>query len=294
MPLSKILGPARYIAIIAVIGLLITSVATFGWSIARTVLFVDDLVQGKWRSDEQVVSLLKTIDTSATYRQSSAVTPELRERDPGNRLLARGARYRVEAETVRDLALAASGLLSAKIGGPSVFPDQPDGVWNVPYSSMKWTTSAGEDRHRRSLYTFIRRSSPYPSLVAFDAPSREACTVRRVTSNTPLQALTTLNDPVFVEAARALAARAAAEGGATDPERIDYAYRLCAARRPGPEDLQALVAYHEREKARFAAAPDAARALLAAAAAGPDDADRAALTLVANVLLSMDATLTRE
>ncbi len=238
--------------------------------------------------------LLRTIVTSATYRQSSTVTAELRERDPGNRLLARGARYRVEAETVRDVALAASGLLSGRIGGPSVFPDQPEGVWNVPYSSMKWTTSAGEDRHRRSLYTFIRRSSPYPSLVAFDAPSREACTVRRVTSNTPLQALTTLNDPVFVEAARALAARAGAEGGATPAERIAYAYRLCAARRPGPEDLRALVAYHGLEKARFDAAPDAAKALLGTTAAGPHDGETAALTMVANVLLSMDATLTRE
>jgi hypothetical protein len=158
---------------------------------------------------------------------------------------------------------------------------------------MKWETSAGEDRHRRSLYTFIRRSSPYPSLAAFDAPSREACTVRRVMSNTPLQALTTLNDPVFVEAARALAARAAAEGGATASERIAYAFRLCTARRPAPDDLEALVAFHDRAKARFAAAPDRAKALVAAAA-GPDDAGRAALTMVANVLLSMDATLTRE
>jgi mono/diheme cytochrome c family protein len=238
--------------------------------------------------------LLRTIVTSATYRQSSVVTPELRERDPGNRLLARGARYRVEAEMVRDVALAAAGLLSPKIGGPSVFPEQPDGVWNVPYSSMKWTTSPGEDRHRRSLYTFIRRSSPYPSLVAFDAPSREACSVRRVSSNTPLQALVTLNDPVFVEAARALAARAAVEGGATAPERIAYAYRLCATRRPAPADLEALVAFHDREKARFAAVPGRARALLAAPGPGPDDSDGAALTMVANVLLSMDATLTRE
>jgi hypothetical protein len=195
---------------------------------------------------------------------------------------------------VRDVALAASGLLSARIGGPSVFPDQPEGVWNVPYSSMKWKTSTGADRHRRSLYTFIRRSSPYPSLVAFDAPSREVCTVRRVTSNTPLQALTTLNDPVFVEAARALAARAEVEGGATVPERVAYAFRLCTARRPAPEDLQALVAFHDREKARFAVAPDQAKALLASAADGPGDPGRAALTMVANVLLSMDATLTRE
>jgi hypothetical protein len=244
--------------------------------------------------------LLRTIVRSATYRQSSAATPELRDRDPDNRLLARGARYRVEAEMVRDIALSASSLLSARIGGPSVFPEQPEGVWNVPYSSMRWETSAGEDRHRRSLYTFVRRSSPYPSLVAFDAPSREVCTVRRVMSNTPLQALTTLNDPVFVEAARALAARAAAEGGAAVRDRIALAFRLCTGRRPGPADLDALVAFHDRERARFAAAPDRAHALLAAPSAGEprptadDDAGGAALTLVANVLLSMDATLTRE
>ena len=249
-----------------------------------------ELVENGWSQKE----LLRTIVTSATYRQSSVVTPALREHDPANRLLARGARYRVEAETVRDIALAASGLLSPRVGGPSVFPEQPEGIWNVPYSAMKWETSAGEDRHRRSLYTFVRRSSPYPSLVTFDAPSREVCTVRRVMSNTPLQALTTLNDPVFVEAARALAARAAAEAGPGAMEHITYAYRLCAGRRPGPADLQALVAFHDREKARFAASPASARALLAAAAPGAGDADRAALTMVANVLLSMDATLTRE
>ncbi len=249
-----------------------------------------ELVENGWSQKK----LLRTIVTSATYRQSSVVTPALREHDPANRLLARGARYRVEAETVRDIALAASGLLSPRVGGPSVFPEQPEGIWNVPYSAMKWETSAGEDRHRRSLYTFVRRSSPYPSLVTFDAPSREVCTVRRVMSNTPLQALTTLNDPVFVEAARALAARAAAEAGPGATEQIAYAYRLCAGRRPGPADLQALVAFHDREKARFAASPASARALLAAAAPGAGDAGRAALTMVANVLLSMDATLTRE
>ena len=114
---------------------------------------------------------------------------------------------------VRDLALAASGLLSPKVGGPSVYPLQPEGIWNVPYSQLKWETSEGEERWRRSLYTVLRRSSPYPSLVTFDAPSREQCTVRRVRTNTPLQALTTLNDPVFVEAARKLAGRMQAAGG---------------------------------------------------------------------------------
>ena len=127
---------------------------------------------------------------SATYRQTSAVTPDLAERDPYNRLFARGPRVRMEAEMVRDTALAVSGLLSAKMFGPSVFPPQPDGIWNMPYNSDKWTTSTGEDRYRRSIYTFWRRTSPYPSLITFDATSRELCTVRRVRTNTPLRALT--------------------------------------------------------------------------------------------------------
>jgi len=201
---------------------------------------------------------------------------------------------------VRDIALAASGLLAEKLGGPSVYPRQPEGVWNVPYSEMKWETSEGEDLHRRSLYTFYRRSSPYPGLVTFDAPSREMCTVRRVRTDTPLQALTTLNDPVFVEASRALAQRMEREGGASAAERIAYGHRLCTARAPADADLGALVAFFGRENARFAGDPAAARAVLGLGeAAAPDDAvaataDEAALTMVANVLLNLDGTITRE
>ena len=128
-------------------------------------------------------------------------------RDPQNRLLARGPRVRLEAEMVRDQALAVSGLLSPKIGGPSVMPPMPDGIWNSPYSGDRWSTSAGEDRYRRGLYTFWKRTNPYPSFMSFDAPSREICVVRRSRTNTPLQALTVLNDPVYVEAAQALARR---------------------------------------------------------------------------------------
>ena len=244
--------------------------------------------------------MLREIVSSATYRQSSDVSPALLERDPDNRLLARGARYRVEAEMVRDMALAASGLLAEKLGGPSVYPQQPDGVWNVPYSEMKWDTSVGEDLHRRSLYTFYRRSSPYPSLVTFDAPSREMCTVRRVRTDTPLQALTTLNDPVFVEAARALAQRMAREGGTRAAERIAYGHRLCTARRPAEPDLDALVAFFGREKARFAGDAAAARSVAGLPEPVPGSvepespAEVAALTMVANVLLNLDATVTRE
>ncbi|MGH9454559.1 MAG: DUF1549 and DUF1553 domain-containing protein, partial [Terriglobia bacterium] len=172
----------------------------------------------------------RLIVTSATYRQSSRVTPELEARDPYNNLLARGPRFRVEAEMVHDIALSASGLISPKIGGPSVFPYQPDGIWDVPYSSDKWIISKGEDRYRRAIYTFIRRSAPYPSLVVFDAPSREFCTIRRVRTNTPLQALTTLNDPFFFDAARAMAKRMMNQAGPETPARVAYGFRLCTSR----------------------------------------------------------------
>ncbi len=255
-----------------------------------------EFVEKGW-SQKQI---LREIVSSASYRQRSESDAALRERDPDNRLLARGARYRVEAEMVRDVALAASGLLQDALGGPSVYPEQPDGVWNVPYSDMKWETSAGPDRHRRSLYTFYRRSSPYPSLVSFDAPSREQCTVRRVRTDTPLQALTTLNDPVFVEAARALARRMQREGGPRASERIGHGFRLCTAQRPGEAELAALVAFLGREEDRFARDPEAAHALLGAAEAQPQGGDprsaaeQAGLIMVANVLLNLDATLTRE
>ncbi len=249
-----------------------------------------ELVEGGWSQK----ALLRTIVTSATYRQSSATSPTLLERDPANRLLARGARFRVEAEMVRDIALAASGLLSPTLGGPSVYPMQPEGIWNVPYSDFRWETSSGDALNRRSLYTFWRRTSPYPSMATFDAPSREVCTARRVLTNTPLQALTTLNDPVFVEAARALADRMAAEGGVSPADRIVRGHRLCTTRQPGEADLADLVAFYQREAARFEANAPAARALLAAGPDEPIDADRAALASVASVLLNLDATLTRE
>jgi cytochrome c553 len=214
--------------------------------------------------------------TSATYRQSSRATPALLERDPYNRLLARGPRFRVEAETVRDIALAVSGLLSPKVGGPSVFPDQPDGVWDNPYSKDKWTLSEGEDRYRRSLYTFVRRTAPYPMLTTFDAPSREFCTVRRVRTNTPLQALTTLNDPAFFAAAKALAGRVLREAGPEPEARAVLAFRLATGRRPSETELAPLLRFYRDEAGRFAG----------------DDA--AAWTMVANVVLNLDETVTKE
>jgi len=142
---------------------------------------------------------------SATYRQDSKVSDELLEKDQANRLLARGPRFRLSAEQVRDQALAVSDLLSDKMYGKGVMPPQPEGVWQVVYSGAKWKTSEGEDRYRRALYTYWRRTSPYPSLISFDAPSREFCFPRRIRTNTPLQSLVTLNDPVYIETAIALA-----------------------------------------------------------------------------------------
>jgi hypothetical protein len=220
--------------------------------------------------------LHRLIVTSATYRQSSRSTPALIERDPYNRLLARGPRFRVEAETVRDVALAASGLLSPKVGGPSVFPDQPDGVWDNPYSKDKWTLSEGEDRYRRSLYTFARRTAPYPMLTTFDAPSREFCSVRRVRTNTPLQALTLMNDPAFFAAAKALAARSLREAAPEPEARAVHIFRLATARRPSAAEIAPLLRFHRAQAERH-----------------PGD-DAAAWTMVASVVLNLDETVTKE
>jgi mono/diheme cytochrome c family protein len=246
------------------------------------------------REGTRFKALHRLIVTSATYRQSSRTTPQLRERDPYNRLLARGARVRVEAEMVRDIALAVSGLMDDHVGGPSVFPFQPEGIWDNPYSDDRWQQSKGGDAHRRGLYTFVRRTAPYPSLAVFDAPSREFCTARRVRTNTPLQALTTLNDPVFFEASRALAARVLKEAGPEKDARAIRAFRLCTARTPSADEIAPLLVYQARERGRFEADAKAAGQVLGEAATSADAADRAAWTMVSNVLLSLDETLTKE
>jgi hypothetical protein len=254
------------------------------------------------RDGYRVKRLLRTIVTSATYRQSSRVTPDLLERDPDNRLLARGPRFRVDAETVRDAALAASGLLDGAIGGPSAFPPQPEGIWTMIYSSDRWVTDEGRRRYRRGLYTFWRRTAPYPSMSLFDVPSREVTCARRPRTNTPLQALVTLNDPAFVEAAVALGAilarTAGAEGGSVRAA-AEVGLRRCVARRGERAEIDRLVALFESERARFVADPDGAAAFVAhgpprGAAPAPDAADHAAWSVVANVLLNLDETLTRE
>jgi len=242
-------------------------------------------------------AIKREIVTSATYRQSSRVTPELLARDPYNKLLARGPRFRVEAETVHDVALSASGLLSSKMYGPPVFPYQPDGIWDVPYNedSYKWVMSQGEDRYRRAVYTFMRRSAPYPSLITFDAPSREFCTVRRVRTNTPLQALTMLNDPLFVDAARALALRIMKEGGEDVSGRVTYGFRLVAARQPSPPELDRIMTFYNQELEHYRSDTKAAGELIQVKENPPPDvSERAAWTMVANVLLNLDETITKE
>ena len=219
-----------------------------------------------------VKALLREIALSHTYRQSSRVTPELLEKDPSNRLLARGPRFRLSGEQIRDQALAVSGLLSHKMYGAPVMPPQPEGIWRNPYSGLVWTAATDEDRYRRALYTFWRRTGPYPSMMAFDSPSREVCVSRRTRTNTPLQALVTLNDPAFVEAAEALAERVTTEAaaGATNRDLAAAVYRTALGREPSSTKLDALESV-----------------------LGPG-ARADGLALVANVVLNLDEFVTKE
>lgn len=243
--------------------------------------------------------LHRLIVNSATYRQSSKVTPKLQEVDPTNRWLARAPRFRVEAEVVRDIALAASGLLSRKIGGPSVYPPIPDGVLSLGYGQqMPWETAKGEDRYRRAMYTFWKRSVPYPSLSVFDAPNADFSCTRRVRSNTPLQALTTLNDTLFMEAAQGLALRVFKEGGGDDRAKLVYAFRLCTGRRPDEVETQKLLAFLEQQRANFrgntAAAVYVSSPDLNNLPANVDLHEVAPWTMVARVLLNLDEMITKE
>ncbi len=258
-------------------------------------LLLDWLATEFMRDGWSMKKILRLMVTSATYRQSSDATPQLEEKDPYNILLARGPRFRVPAEMVRDIALEESGLLSPKIGGPSVFPYQPAGVWDRPYNRDTWDESKGEDRYRRSLYTFIRRTSPYPSWTTFDAPTREFCTVRRVRTNTPLQALTTLNDPAFFEAAQALSREILHDGGRDAASRATYGFRLCLTRRPSAPELDRILAYYRLEVAHFQNdSKDAG--LVTKGYTGPTAnlPEAAAWTMVSNVLLNLDESITKE
>ena len=196
--------------------------------------------------------LLNLIVSSATYRQSSRVMAAGLKKDPRNRLLGRFPRVRLEAEMVRDQALSLSGLISRKMMGPSVYPPQPPGLWRAAFNGQrKWPTSKGGDKYRRGLYTFWRRTVPYPSMAPFDAPSRGICTVRRIRTNTPMQAFVTLNDPVYVEAAQALARRIVKEGGTTVEQRIRFALFLCLIRPPTSSQVRALTKLYRSELAHY-------------------------------------------
>jgi len=253
-----------------------------------------ELIANGW----SVKGLLREIALSATYRQSSEVRPgPAAERDPMNRLLSRAPRFRLGAEEVRDNALEIAGLLSPRIGGPSVMPYQPKDFYKGKKDDWPWEVAKGEDRFRRGMYTFWRRTCLHPSFAIFDAPSREQCTPARPRTNTPLQALTTLNDPTFVEAARVLAQRAAGSGGG-DNARLVALFRRAVAREPEAAEREALRALLAEQRAAFAADPagaaDLARFGDSARPDGLDPVEHAAWTAVANVVLNLDETITRE
>src|SRR5262245_52104882 len=243
-----------------------------------------EFVAGGW----SMKKLHKLIVTSATYRQSSKARPELERIDARNRLLARQSRLRINAESVRDVALAASGLLSSKVGGPSVFPPQPDGVYKFTQVDKAWKPSPGEDQYRRGMYTYFWRSAPHPQLVTFDAPDASVTCTRRNRSNTPLQALTLLNDAGFYEYAQGLAARI--DRGATmdDTAKLRHAFRLCVAREPTDRELGRLQAFLARQQSELAGKPEEAKKL------SPSAPDRAPWVMLARVLLNLDEFITRE
>jgi mono/diheme cytochrome c family protein len=252
-----------------------------------------------------VKRLVRLIVTSATYCQRSSASPRLVARDPENRLLARGPRVRLPAELLRDQALAVSGLLNPEIGGESVSPYQPPGLWEElmsrsdgkNWSAQVYVQSHGKDLYRRTMYTFWKRTSPPPSLATFDAPDRETCTVRRARTNTPLQALVLMNDPTYVEAARNLAGRVMAEAGPAPDARISLAFRLCAARRPTDDETAVLRETFEAELSHFRADRAAAAKLLSVGESprNPrlDPAEHAAWTTVASVILNLDEVLNK-
>ena len=258
-----------------------------------------ELVRTNW----DVKAMQKLLVMSATYRQSSRTTPALLERDPENRLLARMTRFRLPAELVRDNALAASGLLNPEVGGPSVFPYQPAGLWDElafgrEFTAQKYTPSHGQDLYRRGMYSFWKRTVPPAELSTFDAPDREKCLSRRSVTNTPLQALALMNDPTFVEAARHLAQRMLREGGRRPEERIAFGFQRVLARRPTGKEAAVLSEVAARQSALYGANEKAARGLLAVGESKADDqlpvAELAAWTNVATMILNLDEAITKE
>jgi hypothetical protein len=246
-------------------------------------------------------SMHKLMVMSATYQQSAQVSPELLSQDPENILLARGARFRLPAETIRDNAMAISGLLSNQMGGPPVYPPQPAGLWNqAGRNEPKYTVQTGEKRYRRGIYVIWRRAAPYPSFVNFDAPDRMRCVAQRSRTNTPLQALTLLNDEVYVECAKALAARVMAQHPQGNlRQQIRYAMQLCVAREPTAMEEVTLEKVYRQELQEFTANPQMANGLIGnfqppAALTMPQDKNEwAAWFCIANILLNLDETITK-
>lgn len=240
-----------------------------------------------------VKNLLREIVMSATYRQSSRSNPQKQEVDPDNRWLSRGPRFRLTAEQIRDQALAVSGLLNDSIGGHSVMPPQPEGVWQIIYSGEQWKTPNNSQRHRRGLYTYWKRTTPYPSMIAFDSPSREFCVSRRIRTNTPLQALVTLNDPAFLEAAQALAQRMREAGGKDLETAIRAGYKRALAREPDAETLAILRDLHLRAQSEMDGPQAQARTI--AFEEDPNDIELSdPMAVVANAILNLDGFLTKE
>lgn len=287
----------------------------FGTGIVKTA--EDFGTQGEWpshpelldwlatefvRSGWDVKAMHKLMVTSAAYRQSSKVTPELLEKDPANRLLARGPRFRLEAEEVRDTMLALGGLLVEKVGGPSVKPYQPKGLWEEvaygsSFSAQSYTPDTGESLYRRSMYTFWKRQCPPPQMAIFDAPNREVCASRRARTNTPLQALALLNDPQYVEAARAMGERIMKEGGASEDEKISFAFETATARLPSEREVQILKDVYNQELEDFRSDAEAAKELVSVGESQPDEncdpAELAAWTQVASTILNLDEVVTK-
>jgi len=286
----------------------------FGTGIVKTA--EDFGAQGEWPTHPELLDWLATefvesgwnvkriqrlIVTSVTYRQSSHISPELVQRDSENRLLARGPRFRLDAEAVRDTALSVSGLLCDKLGGRSVKPYQPPGLWEaIGYTSSNtahFVKDKGDDLYRRSMYTFWKRTSPPPALITFDAPSREECTVRRSRTNTPLQALVLMNDEQYVEAARHLASRMIHHGGSTPTERIVFAFRLATSRTPTADEIAVFTRLYDEQRAAYAKNAEAAKKLIRVGDSPPDTTvdprELAAWSLVANVILNLDETVTK-
>ena len=283
----------------------------FGTGIVKTV--EDFGSQGEWpvhpelldwlatefvRNGWDIKATLKTMVMSAAYQQSSRATPEMLQRDPENRLLAHGPRLRLPAEMLRDQALAMSGLLVETLGGPSVKPYQPAGLWKELAGGTDYQRDAGSALYRRSLYTYWKRAVPPPGMMTFDSAGREACTVRESRTNTPLQALTLMNDETYLEASRKIAERMLLEGGATPESRIDFGFRLATARSPRERERSVLLASLHHHLDRYQTDKPAALRYLAQGespiSASLDKSELAAYSTVASMLLNLDETVTKE